>query len=193
MIKTPLFLVQFYVKPYVWKYLNDNFGIYSLQHPHLVDLRPDPSLYRRLIEGLYQSSGKVMATPTCMQRTEMVEVKVSFDTWQRYGWTLTEEADRQLNIMLEQRCKIMMLTYVSMLYGLYGNLARSIQEFYERFGYNDDIWSVEAIRKTWQREKILPKVSFLNEIKQQFSSFFLEKMSKDGTITKQGLNAYENN
>ena len=188
MRKIPLFLVAIYVKPYVRKYLTDNFRVYSTQHPCLVDLRAEPSLYRKFLDGLYKPDrGKVEAKPTCRQRTDKVEVKVSFDVWQRYGWQLTEGAERQLNIMLEARCKTMMLTYVSMLYGLYGNLARSIEEFY------DDTWSVESIRKTWQRERFLPKITFFDDIKQQFSHFILDKLSMNGTISKLGYQNYENN
>ncbi len=188
-----VFLVNMYVKPYVCKYLRDNFHVANGKFPHIIDLRSDSLLYRDFLNGLQKTDLPVTQALPTQLRPCLVSIRITYDIFQRHGWELAPEAAQNINIMLEQRCKNILLTYISTLYCVTGNLARCIQIFYEKFGYNEDIWPVDSIRKIWQRDRNVPKETFYTDIIQKISDFILAKMSGNGTLTKQASRNYENN
>lgn len=74
-----------------------------------------------------------------------------------------------------------------------GNLNECIRLFYKTFNMTEEDWSIDAIRKMWQRDKLLPKmnVNSLNFVKS--TQFILAQMSNNGTITEKGRKNYEKN
>ncbi len=173
------FLIYIHVKPYVRKYLTTHFPTSRHNSVTVVDLRADKQLHKLFIEGLDKSPASRITLQHSTYRTCRIAVSVSFDTFQRHGTHLTPQAESKINVTLENRCKNQMLACLSVINMLTGNLARSIQVFYERTGYNEDTWPSDSIRKIWQRETTIPKNSFFNEIIDKFSTFIMEKLSHD--------------
>lgn len=174
-----IYFVKHYVKPYVRKYLTGMFGCRRFRYDDLVDVSTDPLLWRELTSGLVKTDGPECSALPTSQRTCLVFLRITPDVFRRLGWDLTPSSACRLNMLLEQRCKTLLLTYLSAIYCVTGNLSRSIQMFYDRFGYDEEVWPVDSIRKIWYRERFVPKETFFDEITSKISDFIVHRMSHD--------------
>lgn len=188
-------MVWINVTPYVRQYLLDNFGVGDEEYPDLVDIRKDKQLGPLFTTRLEKKSfrfDKRIESGANQRRSCRVPLLISHDQFIRHGWSLTLTDEAQLSGALELRCKTIMLTYISAVYYVYGNLAQCIADFYRRFHFDEFIWPTDSIRKIWQRESRLPKKQIKTDFLQEIQHFSLVQLSKNGTIAQKGLNTYEN-
>lgn len=197
MKKKEVFVVWVNVTPYVRQYLKDNYGVANSTYPDLVDIRKDSQLNALFTPRLEKRSVRrerdLEQNARNSRRSCRVPFLISRDQFFRYGWAFTLTDERAFNLALEIRCKTILLTYLSSLYMLYGNLATCIQKFYQKFNFNDDIWPTDSIRKLWFRERNLPKITLIGEFEAKITDFVMGKLSDNGTIMEKGLNEYESN
>lgn len=189
MKRDDVFVVWLHTAPYVRKYLTENFGCRRDGYDDLVDLRSDPYLHSMFVAGLERHSERFdrrLELSGNHRRNCKVGVLITHDRFNRCGWALSLTEERRLNQLLESRCKTMLLGYLSTMYMVYGNLHLCISKFYETFGYDDDTWPEDSIRKIWLREKKIPKTNMLDDFTAKISAFFLEKLSQCGTISHRG-------
>lgn len=188
------FVVWVSVTPYVRRYLLDNYHVQDSHYADLVDIRRDPALSvlftPRLVKHSYrrerQLSGQANSRRSCR-----VPLLISHEQFTRHGWALSLTDEASLCRALELRCKTILLTYISSLYYVYGNLAQCIELFYRRFHYDDDIWPVDSIRKIWMRDRRTAKKSLKNDFSAKIDEIVLANLSKNGTISHQGIKTYE--
>ena len=197
MKKNELFVMWVNVTPYVRQYLKDNFSVSNPTYPDLVDIRKDSQLNALFTPRLEKRSVRrdrdLDKHARNKRRCCRMPFLISRDQFFRYGWAFTLTDERAFNLALETRCKTLLLTYLSSIYMIYGNLATCIQKFYRKFNFNDDIWPTDSIRKLWFRERNLPKITIIGEFEAKITDFVLGKLSENGTINKKGLENYESN
>lgn len=195
--KKERFVVWINVKPYVRQYLVDNYGVTDKNYPDLVDIRHDSQLAAlfttRLVKKTYRREKELEAKEDYKHRTCRVPLLISYEQFNRHGWALTLTDEATLVRALEIRCKTILLTYINSLYYVGGNLAQCIQLFYKSFNFNEFIWPVDSIRKIWIRESHQSQKDIKSDFLQKIQEIVLANLSKIGTITNKGLEAYGNN
>lgn len=188
------FVVWIHVKPYVKRYLLNNFRVWDDAWPELVSLAKDHELNTficgRLANPQHRYDKRIEKQVCGKVR---IALEITKDQFYRYGWALTPTDERGLCRALEIRCETLCKTFLSATYMYLGNLGECIRRFYQTFGMTEEDWSVDAIRKMWQRDKNLPKMTLnsLNFVKN--TQFVLVQLSNNGTITETGKNNYEKN
>lgn len=191
-----IFVVWVHVAPYVRQYLLQNFRVKCTQYADLVDIRRDPQLNllftSRLQKPAFRREKALDAAGCNSRRPCRIPLLISREQFTRYGWALSMTDEATLCRVLEVRCRTILLTYLSSLYYIYGNLARCIEIFYRRFHFDDDTWPTDSIRKIWLREHHTSKKTLKNDFLQKIDEIVLANLSKNGTITSQGLTIYEN-
>lgn len=194
--KRDVFVVWVNVAPYVRQYLLQNFHVPDSQYSDLVDIRRDAQLNvlftAKLSKPNYRRERELAAAKANSRRPKRIPLLISREQFTRYGWALTLTDEAALNKALEIRCKIILMTYLTSLYYVYGNLAQCIELFYRRFHYDDETWPTDTIRKMWLREHRGPKKNIKSDLSARIDEIVLANLSKNGTISQKGLKVYEN-
>ena len=188
------YVVWIHVKPYVKKYLLNNFRVWDKQWSELVNLSGDRELNTfisgRLAKPQHRYDKRIDAQVAGKVR---IAFEISATQFYRYGWALSLTDEHELCRALEIRCETLCKTFLSSTYMYIGNLNECIRLFYKTFNMTEEDWSIDAIRKMWQRDKLLPKINInsLNFVKS--TQFILAQMSNNGTITEKVKKNYEKN
>ena len=196
MKKKDRYVVAVHVPPFVKNYLLTNFGVVDPDWISLVNLSSDKylcNLFRgMLIRKDYQFDKRIESQKSGF-RTEVVNIEISRADFYRYGWALSRTDEVRFSIVLESRCKTILLTYLASAYMVNQNLAECIRKFYQLFGYDEDTWPVDSIRKIWIRDKSIDKTKLKAGLQQKINEIIILQLSQNGTIAEQGKLAYENN
>ena len=196
MKKKDRYVVAIHVPPFVKNYLLTNFGVVDPDWISLVNLSSDKylcNLFRgMLIRKDFQFDKRIESQKSGF-RTEVVIIEISRADFYRYGWALSGTDEVRFSIVLESRCKTMLLTYLASAYMVNQNLAECIRKFYQLFGYDEDTWPVDSIRKIWIRDKSIDKTKLKAGLQQKINEIIILQLSQNGTIAEQGKLAYENN
>lgn len=191
--KKDRYVVWIYVKPYVRKYLLQNFRVFDSRWKELVNLSSDRELSTYVDISLKKPSHRYDNRVEGKMKRCRIALEISKDSFYRYGWALSPTDENRLNKLLEYRCQVIAKTFLSTQYMWTGNLADAIRLMYRTYGWTSEDWDEDTIRKMWFRDKNLPKISVCDEIFKKKTRFLLEQMSNLGTITLQGKKEYENN
>lgn len=188
------FVVWIHVKPYVKKYLLKNFRVTDQNWKALVNLSQDRELSTFIDISLKKPSrrydNRLMESKMYPCR---IAVEISKESFYRNGWVLTPTDERRLNNLLEVRCQVIAKTFLSTHYMWTGNLAECIRKLYHVFGWTEDDWDRDTIRKMWLRDKNLPKINICSELFKEKTKFLLVQLSKTGTLTEKAKLEYEKN
>ncbi len=187
------FVIWIHCKPYVRRYLLQNFKVHDSRWPELVDVRSDRELAAFINGRLMKPSHRFDKRNESRQYPSRVAVEISRDQFYRYGWALSASDERLLCRALELRCETLAKTFLSATYLYSGNLAECIRLFRRTFGFTEDDWQVDALRKMWLRDRRISKQCVKNENFVKNTLFVLEQLSHYGTIAQKGKELYENN
>lgn len=72
-------------------------------------------------------------------------------------------------------------------------LKTTINKFQDRFGFDEDTWNYETIKKDFNRNGMVEKLDFENDIFQKIEKIILRNLYGLGTISKTMIKTYENN
>ena len=187
MAKNSKFFVTVPVKPYVRRFLEMNYG-------NPVNLICDPVSHKFLRELLKKPNSRFdnkYPDNFCTYTTE-VEVLISDDDFYRHGFELTKTNMVAFGRHFEDRAKVLMRNVV----GVYGALGVplnvSITKFQERFGFDEDTWSYQTIKKDFYRNGTLNKIDFNTEIFSKIEKIVLVNLYSLGTISHKIIKQYEN-
>lgn len=182
----PKFFIQIETKPYVRHFLEMNFGC-------PVNFNCDPEAHEHAIKLLRKPDCSMdNKYPDIYSYTEFVEVVISEHDFYRYGWELTRTNTISFGVFFERRAKFMMRSIVGIYVALGFPVTTSIQKFQEHYGYNEDIWSYDTIKKDFTRNAEIEKFDFENELFKKIDTFILRNLSKKGTISQLVIPFYEN-
>ena len=185
-------MIWIHTKPYVAKYLMRNYRMYEPGWDALVDISKDKELSSIVDNSLFKPCSRYDSRIKSEGRCK-IAIYISKDKFYRYGWALTATDENRLNRILENRCRNIAKTFLSTQYMWSGNLSTCIKLLYKTFGWTEDDWEIEAIRKMWQRDSTIPKSKIFLQLYQEKSRFVLEKLSENQLISQQGKTAYESN
>ena len=192
--KKDRFVVWMHVQPQVKKWLIQNYGVYDEDWPDLVNVSKDKELSLFLDSSLKKPSrrwdNKFEKTRI---RTCMVALEISADKFYRYGWTVSPTDEVRFNKAVNIKCCTLAIVIINYVYGLTGSFATALRYFRRISNFTEDDWPTDTIRKKWLRCKNKPNLKLRDDFFNRNCDFFLENLSKTGTISHQGLEKYENN
>ncbi len=187
MTQNPKFFIHVKVKPYVRHFLEMNYG-YPINLACDVEAH---SLAKKLLRKPIKHQDKRYCD--IYSYTELVEVTISEHDFYRYGWELTRTNTIAFGVFFERRAKFMMRSIVGIYVALGLPIKTSIRKFQDHFGYHEDIWSYDTIKKDFARNAEIEEFDFENELFKKIDTFILRNLSEKGTITKSIIPDYENN
>lgn len=111
-----------------------------------------------------------------------VEIFISEDDFYRFGWEISSNDMFQFNKIIQNRAKFMMRNLISF-YNSFMSLSDSIRYFQDNFGFNEDVWPFESIKKDLMRNNNLIKIDFKKEITEKIEKIILNNLYEYGTIS----------
>lgn len=167
-----IYTVNIAVKPYVKAYLENNFGI-------PVDIRQDPEL-NDLVNLMLREGSTRLDKIISVNMSTTVELRISKDTFFRYGFTLTKTETLRFNSFLEKRIKFFARTYISYHKSLGTSVAKCIRDFQNTFGFSEDIWNYDSIKKDFDRNGSSVHRKMIGDFKAELNKIFMEMLSESG-------------
>jgi len=141
------FTIQVPCKSYSKHYL-------ELKYGDPVLLMRDKLLYRQLVLSLEKNSNryrKKYESLAFSNYTEVVNITIKRNDFYRLGWDLTRTEIVEFNQAIEMKAKTFMHAFIAPRIAVGFNWTETIESFQDEFGFTEDIWSFEAIRKECQR------------------------------------------
>lgn len=183
-----MFTLQLQTKPYVNHFLTSNFGSPA-------NLSTDKQLYSLFRRCLKKPSGRCKAKYhqlSLIRYSSQSQILITEDDFYRYGWEMTKTDTVYFGRELENRVKFLMRNIVSM-YMTFMPQKNAILLFQENFGYTEEIWNYDSIKKDYFRNGPQQKVDFLKEITKKTEHIILGNLSDLGTISHKLVKDYERN
>lgn len=195
MKKKDRFVCWIWVAPFVKQYLLTNFKVDDPDWPELVTISEDKTLdalFRsRLVKQTHRYDKRVQSG-NYKYRNCKIALEISKSDFYQYGWSLSPTDEMMLSNILEIRCRTMLLTYLSVAYMVTPVLSECIRQFYAKFKYDEFTWSPDSIRRIWNRDKTIDKSILKTNINEKINEIITVQLFKNGTISQQGKEAYEN-
>lgn len=113
-----------------------------------------------------------------------VEISIPEDDFYRLGWEMNKENVVEFNKKVERQAKFFMRQYVIVNHAFRIPVATCIREFQDKYGFHEQIWSYEAIKKDFDRHAENTDLRSLREIRAEINKILLENLSDLGTISQ---------
>jgi hypothetical protein len=169
-----LFTIGIILKPYVKRYLINNFGdpvnLYCHKGNKLKKLMTD------YLERKDKTHDKRINYDDCNE-TRFVISKCDF---YRYGWEMSKSNMLKFNSNVEAELKFICRMWIMNDRALGVPLKKSIEDFQLNFGFSDQEFSYDTIRKDYQRNCEFPDFRNTQRIK-EIRNLFLQQVSLAGT------------
>lgn len=171
------------VKPYVKHYLNMAYGdpVVLTKNPRLNNF-----IRRALKKPSSRYDNRYSKQFSKNFYAETIEIFISEDDFYRYGWEITRTDTVAFNREVEEIVKFFMRTFVAM-YENFMQQKKAIIKFQDRFGFTEDIWSFDAIKKDYYRNSTNNRLQLMPELLIKVEDFFLVKLSQIGTYSHLAL------
>ena len=194
MKKKDRFVCWIWVAPFVKQYLLTNFRVEDPDWPELVNLSGDKTLHVLFRTRLVKQSHRYdkRTSGNYKYRTCRIPIEISKSDFYNYGWALSPTDEAMFSTVLETRCRTMLMTFLSVAYMVTPVLSVCIQQFYDKFGYDEFTWPKDSIRRIWNRDES-DKHNLKSEMDKKIQEIVLVQLFRNGTISQQGLQQYENN
>jgi hypothetical protein len=181
------FYLELPCKPYVKRFLEINYGDPG-------DLSPDPILTNMLFHYLRKPNKKDLTRydNRTIHYSQLYRIKLPEFHYRKFGNTLTRPDVVSFGKMVERRAKLFMRNIVGVNIALGLPIFVAINKFQDQYGFDEDTWSFESIKKDFYRNGCHHKVDFDHEVYEKIHQILLVQLSESGTITRQALKAYEN-
>lgn len=180
------FFVTIPVKPYVKRFIEVNYGF-----PADFSGNPDISkLINRCLKKPDTRYDKKYEKGICTY-TETLEIVISQDQFYRYGWEFSKTDIVAFGQEFEAAAKALMRTMVGVYHAIGLPINISIDKFQHRFGYDEDVWNYQTIKKDFYRNGTKYPVDFDEEIFKKIEHICLVNLYNTGTISKKGIKEYE--
>ena len=187
-IYSRMFTLQLQTKPYVHHFLVSNFG-------DPADFSSDQrllSLYRRCLRKPAARFTKKYKPLRLVKYTAQSRLIISEDDFYRHGWEMSKVNTIYFGRELENRAKFLMRSVVSV-YMAFMSQKDAILLFQENFGYTEEVWSFDSIRKDYFRNGPQQRIDFRSEITEKTERIVMENLSDLGTISRKLLKDHARN
>lgn len=176
------------VKPYVKRFLENNYG-------NPVDFRNharENEMFKRMLKKPCLDNDHKYINELCKQ-THSVEIIISERDFYRNGWELTKTDIVSFGKHFEKQAKWLMRTVVST-YVQYGTpIDKSIMNFQNRFMMEEEYWSFDSIKKDFYRLRGSQCIDLNEYAYQHIERLIRINMQNVGVITDHGVRNYEKN
>lgn len=168
-----IYTVEVAVKPYIRAYLENNYGCPA-------DIRKDAEMAELVTMMLREGSTRLDKIISANFK-DTVKLRISQDTFFRHGFTFTRTETLKFNTLLEHRIKFFARTYIGYHHALGDTVAKSIRDFQTIFGFSEEVWPYDSIKKDFDRNGSTVERRVIGNLKEELSKIFLEKLSDCGT------------
>jgi len=183
-----MFTLQLQTKPYVHHFLTSNFG-------NPADISTDKQLYSLFRRCLKKPSSRFRTkydSLSMLRYSEKSQIIITEDDFYRYGWEMSKTDMVYFGRELENRVKFLMRSMVSM-YLTFMTQKNAILQFQESFGYNEEIWSYDSIKKDFFRNGPNHRINLMEEITIKSEHIILGNLSDLGTISHKLVKNHDRN
>lgn len=166
------YYAQLKCKPYVRRYLTRHYGCPVKGHPYLVDVRKDKELnavLHRCIKEPWHHEDKKQNVDGGVKKCDLVEFKLGADLFEREGWSFSYTDVLYLNSLLEGRCKNNLFAFMKIHFLIGESIEYAISQFYREFGFSEETWPSDSIRRCWSRYR---KKYDISSMKDEFYGVF---------------------
>jgi hypothetical protein len=180
------FIVTVPVKPYVKRFLENNFG----QPVRFANYPRENEMFKRMLKKpcLHYNS---MYKDEFILHNHIVEIEISDRDFYKNGWVLSKTDIISFGKYFEKNAKLLMRSVVStyISFGIPINVA--IVKFQTRFRMEEEYWSFESIKQDFFRFKINNDIDFNKYAYEHLERLILLNMTKAGAITKALIQNHE--
>lgn len=178
------FTVTVPVKSYVYQFLLLNYG-------DPVDFSFHPKLHSFFTDLLSKEDSTEHWTPTWTGYSHSIQIRITERTFYHHGWTISKQSIFKFGAEFENRVKFLMRHVVAMHYGYGLPINISIAKFQDDFGFPEDIWSYDSIKKDFYRHGHKYQINYQN-IFFNFQNNILRTLSDLGTVSPNLIKSHEN-
>ena len=151
MKKKSRFVVWLPCKPYVKQFLLHEFNDPDNEWSEIVNLSSDRELKSDFI-SLLDKNGRYDNRYSKLYRySAMVPVEIGKDDFYRHGWTIANTEAVRFGVKIERRIKHILYLYLDTSVGMGVPLSEAIRRFQNQYGYTEDSWSYDTIRREYNR------------------------------------------
>jgi hypothetical protein len=193
--KKDRFVCWIQVPAFVARYLMQNYKVSDSDWPELVSLRDDEYLYSlfrsRLVKPTHRYDNRLEQRTKFHNRSCRVAVEITKDDFYNHGWSLSATDENTLVRAMEIKVHTLCLTFLASAYMVTPVLRVCIDEFYRRYGFDENTWPSDSIRRLWTRTKSIDKSTLRTVLIDNINKIVIGKLSLSGTISQQGKELYE--
>jgi len=180
------FIVTVPVKPYIKRYLENNYG-------SPVDFRNHPrenELFKRMLKKPCNEANHMYKNELLRQTAE-VEITISDRDFYRHGWELSKTDIVSFGKHFEKNVKLLMRTVVST-YVCHGMAVdKSIAKFQTQYKMEEEYWSFDSIKKDFYRFRDNNDIELNEYAYQHLERLIRINMNNAGVISDLGAKTLE--
>jgi hypothetical protein len=167
------FSVQIIAKPYVKRFIENTCG-----NPADLSKFPDlKDLFRRYLKKPNTRFDKTYDNEL-RGYTQTIDIVISEDDFYRCGWEVSRTDMIDFGREVERKAKFLMRNYVSLYFASRVPIKTAINRFQDMFGFTEEDWSYEAIKKDFYRNGHHNDIVRTDEIKKLTRSNILSIIDK---------------
>ena len=179
------------VKPYVKRFLLTNFNEPDYNWQELVNLSSDKELNEAFRRRLQKKEFRYDHKYACLKKySEQIAIEISKDDFYRHGWSLPMTDVVGFGILVEKKIRMALFTYVDVRVSFGAEISTAIREFTKKFGFTEYDWKYDSIRKAYYRHACMDVFKGVPQLHELVDSIVLGALSKNGTISSQGMVVY---
>ena len=183
-----MFFLELPVKPYVKQYIILNYGNpANFSSNKFINER-----FRKcLIKPSHRYNSYYQKQAFC-KYAESIKIILTQDDFYRYGWELSPSDIIAFGKFLEHHAKFLSCNMISF-YMTYMNEKDAILSFQNNFGFNEDIWQYQSLKKIYDRFAVANgKIYYTKDLTLKLEKLLLTNLSNLGTLLPDAIRHYEN-
>ena len=171
-----MYTVSIAVKPYVKRFL-----VIECGEPADLSVFPDLKDYFRKFLRKPNNRYRNKYRESICGYSETIDIAISEDDFYRYGWELTQTDTVSFGKLVEYKAKCLSRTIIGVSFALGFEIKSGINRFQERFGFTEEDWQYDTIKKDFYRNGLHERIDFDTEILKKIEKIILDNLYKAGT------------
>jgi hypothetical protein len=183
-----MFFLELPVKPYVKQYIILNYG-------NPANFSSNKFINERFRKCLIKPSRRYNTyyeKQSFCKYAESIKIILTQDDFYRYGWELSPSDIISFGKLIEHHAKFLACNMISF-YMTYMNEKDAILCFQNNFGFNEDIWQYQSLKKIYDRFAVANgKIYYTKDLTLKLEKLLLTNLSNLGTLLPEAIRQYEN-
>ena len=171
------FTVDVCVKTYVKRFLELNCG-------NPADLTMLQEINDYFLNKLKHPSKQRDTCIVAPSDDDTIQIRISEDTFYRYGWEMTRTNQRQFSHHIEINIKFMWRNFIAVNTSMGIPVAKCIREFQNNSGLTEEYLKYDTIKKDYDRNVKVVKGHVIQSFREEINKILLDGLSELGTISK---------